>query len=189
MRRGCRRAASAKAVRDRRPLSSKETHAERRTRFLNFAESFPITQLPATAGWRVRMSLLTWNDTYSVGVKTIDQQHSGLFAIVNELHAAMMNRQAKNVMGALLDKLVKYTQEHFAYEERMMDSSKFPGSETHKAHHVELTKQVVEFMGRYKRGDTMVNVELLRFLSEWLTKHIQKEDKEYGPWLARQGMK
>ncbi len=33
-----------------------------------------------------------------------------------------------------------------------------------------------------------LNIQLLRFLSDWLTKHIQHEDKEYGPWLNRHGM-
>jgi hemerythrin-like metal-binding protein len=131
------------------------------------------------------MSLLTWNDSFSVGVKTIDQQHSGLFAIVNELHTAMMTGKAKNVLGALLDKLVKYTVEHFAYEERMMEAAKYPNLVTHRAHHTDLTKQVGDFMARYKRGDGALNIELLRFLSDWLTKHIQHEDKEYGPWLNR----
>jgi|SRR5579863_1528815 len=135
------------------------------------------------------MSLLTWNDNYSVGVSTIDQQHSGLFAIVNELHTAMMKGQTKSVLGALLDKLVKYTQEHFAYEERMMDAAKYPGFTAHKTHHADLTKQVSEFMARYKRGDGTLNIELLRFLSDWLTKHIQKEDKEYTPWLKSNGLK
>lgn len=133
------------------------------------------------------MSLLAWNDSYSVGVRTIDQQHSGLFGIVNELHTAMMKGQTQNVVGPLLDKLVKYTEQHFAYEERMMDAAKYPGLLTHRAHHADLTRQVGDFMTRYKRGDGMLNIQLLRFLSDWLTKHIQHEDKEYGPWLSRHG--
>ncbi len=70
------------------------------------------------------MSFMTWNDSYSVGVKTIDQQHAGLFAMVNELHTAMMNGEAKNAVGPLLDKLVKYTLEHFAFEEAHVGDGK-----------------------------------------------------------------
>lgn len=135
------------------------------------------------------MPLLAWNDNFSVGVGTIDQQHSGLFSIVNDLHTAMMKGQTKSVIGALLDKLVKYTHEHFAYEERMMEAAKYPGLSVHKAHHADLTKQVSDFMARYKRGGGTLNIELLRFLSDWLTKHIQKEDKEYSPWLKSSGAK
>jgi hemerythrin-like metal-binding protein len=128
---------------------------------------------------------MIWNDRYSVGVKTIDQQHAGLFAIVNELHDAMMKGKAQSAAGPLLDKLMKYTVEHFAYEERMMQAANYPGLVAHRAHHTDLTRQVGDFMTRYKRGDGAVNIELLRFLSDWLTKHIQQEDKQYGPFLTR----
>lgn len=131
------------------------------------------------------MSLLAWNDSYSVGVKTIDQQHAGLFAIVNELHTAMLNGNAKSVAGPLLDKLLKYTVEHFAYEERMMEAARYPSLAAHRTHHAGLTRKVGDFMTRYKRGDGTLNIELLRFLSDWLTQHIQREDKEYRPWLTR----
>ena len=47
------------------------------------------------------MSLMAWNDKLFRGREnTIDQQHSGLFAIVNELHAAMMNGQGKKFASA-----------------------------------------------------------------------------------------
>jgi len=131
------------------------------------------------------MSLLTWNDSYSVGVKTIDQQHSVLFGMVNELHAAMMTGKAQSAAGPLLDKLVKYTVEHFAYEERMMAAANYQGLAAHRAHHADLTRQVGEFMTRYKRGDGTLNIQLLRFLSDWLTNHIQHEDKLYIPSLTR----
>lgn len=135
------------------------------------------------------MSLLTWNDTYSVGVTTIDQQHSGLFAIVNELHTAMMKGQAQSVLGSLLDKLIKYTVQHFAYEERMMEAAKYPNLAAHRTRHADLTRQVREFSARYKKGDANLNIELLRFLSDWLTKHILHEDKQYSLCLTQSGAK
>jgi hemerythrin len=66
-----------------------------------------------------------------------------------------------------------------------MEAAQYPGFATHRAHHNDLTRQVGEFMDRYKRGDGALNIQLLRFLSDWLTKHIQREDKEYSPWLIR----
>ena len=134
------------------------------------------------------MALLEWSSRFSVGVKTIDAQHEGLFAIVNELHTAMLKHQAQSVTGGLLGKLVKYTRDHFAFEERAMAAAAYPGLALHRTHHQDLTRQVGEFMARYQRGDVAINIELLRFLSQWLTKHIQHEDKEYGPWLNQRGV-
>jgi hemerythrin-like metal-binding protein len=131
------------------------------------------------------MPLLIWNNSFSVGVTSLDQQHTGLFAMVNELNAAMAEGRARKIVGQLLGKLVRYTQEHFAYEERLMEAANYPGLQAHRAQHADLARQVGEFMDRYKHGDSEVAAELLRFLGNWLTTHILHEDKEYGPWIAR----
>jgi hemerythrin len=134
------------------------------------------------------MPLMTWNDRYSVGVKAIDGQHSVLFDIINELHAAMLKGQAQSVTGPLLHKLVKYTHEHFAAEEKLMASVNYMGLASHKVLHRDLVKQVEEYIVRFEKGEIAVNVDLLNFLRDWLTKHILKTDHEYGPWLNEHGV-
>lgn len=134
------------------------------------------------------MALMSWNSDLSVGVKALDGQHSVLFNMVNELHAAMMQGQAKSATGSLLGKLLKYTRDHFSAEEKLLAATNYPGLARHRMQHFELTKQVEEFTARYERGECSINVRLLKFLSDWLTRHIQHEDKEYGPWLNRNGV-
>ena len=41
--------------------------------------------------WRIAMSLMTWNDTFSTGVKAMDEQHKGLVNTLNKLHDAMLH--------------------------------------------------------------------------------------------------
>jgi hemerythrin-like metal-binding protein len=134
------------------------------------------------------MALLTWSDKYSVGVKELDGQHMKLVETLNQLHDGMMKGQAKSVTGPLLMKLVDYTRDHFAAEERIFATTRYPQAARHKTEHVELTRQVEEFVGRYDRGEITLNVQLLNFLRDWLTNHILKEDKEYGPWLNKAGV-
>ena len=43
------------------------------------------------------MALLTWDGKYSVGVKPMDSQHTVLFGLLNDLHAAMMKGQAQSL--------------------------------------------------------------------------------------------
>jgi hemerythrin len=145
-------------------------------------------QIAATVRQEMTMALLTWNDSYSVGVNVLDGQHTGLFETLNELHAAMMKGQAKNLTGPILNRLIEYTQEHFAAEEAMMAAAKYPGLVQHRAKHRELTNQVIEFAGRFDRGEIALSPELLTFLRDWLTVHIMKEDHQYGPWLNDHGM-
>jgi hemerythrin-like metal-binding protein len=131
------------------------------------------------------MALLAWNSKYSVGVQSMDNQHTVLFTILNDLHSAMMNGQAQKVTGELLQKLLKYTREHFAAEEAVMAAAAYPGLAQHRVKHRDLIKQVNEFAARYQRGETNINLTLLNFLRDWLTHHIQNEDKQYGPCVNK----
>ncbi len=134
------------------------------------------------------MALMTFGQDYSVGVETVDSQHKGLFDIVNELHGAMLKGQAQKLTGPLLNKLVSYTLTHFATEEEMMTATQYPGLEAHKAEHVNLVKQVAEYVERHERGEVTLNLHLLNFLRDWLANHILKVDKEFGPWLNEHGV-
>lgn len=134
------------------------------------------------------MAFLNWSDKLSVGVKSLDEQHTALVETLNELHAAMMKGQARSVAGPLLHKLAAYTRDHFASEEAMMASVNYPNLAQHRVHHQELTRQVEDYLGRFEKGDITLSVHLLNFLSDWLTKHIQGEDHLYGPWMNQHGV-
>jgi hemerythrin len=135
------------------------------------------------------MALITWNDNLSVGVHAIDEQHKGLVNTLNQLHAAMAAGSEKTVTGPLLKSLVQYTQTHFNFEESLMRRTVYPRMNDHVAKHKDLTRQVGEFAARYDRGEIAINVDLLMFLRNWLVNHIQKEDRDYGPWLNQNGLR
>ena len=66
------------------------------------------------------MSFIKWSEDYSVGIEKIDMQHKKLVSYINELHDAMKDGQSNSVIGDILNKLVKYTKEHFSTEEEYM---------------------------------------------------------------------
>ena len=134
------------------------------------------------------MALVVWTDQFSVGVKSIDDQHVVLCETLNDLHAAMMKGQARTITGPLLQRLVSYTVDHFSEEEALMEAANYPGLAMHRVKHRELTKQVGEYVVRFEKGDITLSHHLLDFLSGWLTTHIQTTDKEYGPWLNDHGV-
>lgn len=135
------------------------------------------------------MPLFTWSSDYSVGVAALDSQHTKLFDILNELHDAMSTGQGQKVSGPLLQKLLTYTRSHFAAEEKLMETTQYPGLAKQRTQHAGLTRKVEDFLARLERGESAVNVDLLIFLREWLKNHIQREDKEYSPWLLQHGVR
>jgi hemerythrin len=134
------------------------------------------------------MALLTWSDDYLVGVQTLDNQHNMLFNLLNELDAAMVAGQARRSIVQMLRKLLIYTRGHFSAEEAMMAAAGFPGLAQHRIQHRNLTKHVQEFEARFERGEGAANLQQLGFLRDWVTRHIQDADKEYGPWMNKKGV-
>lgn len=135
------------------------------------------------------MALFVWKDEYSVNVQQIDDQHKQLVAMVNELHEAMMQQRAKDVLGGLLNKLVSYCANHFAVEEGLMQTAGYPDFSSHKAKHDKMTAKVLALQSDLKAGKLNLTIEVSQFLKDWLDKHILGTDKKYSAHLNAKGIK
>lgn len=132
------------------------------------------------------MSLFKWKDEYLVGQPEIDNQHKRLFQLADELHTAMTAGKGKDVMLKTLGDLIDYTKRHFAAEEALMLRSKYPGYPEHKAFHDKLTAQVVQFQTEFAAGKSIVSIQLLQFLKDWLQHHIAETDRKIAVYLSHQ---
>ncbi len=131
------------------------------------------------------MALLDWNDTLSVNVPEMDNEHKKLISLVNELNDAMKSGKAKSEMDRIFGALASYTVSHFASEERYLQKVGYPDLAAQKAEHAALLKQVTDFKADYDAGKAMISVKLMGFLRDWVRNHIQKEDKKYGVWASQ----
>ena len=127
--------------------------------------------------------MFEWTPQYAVNISSIDGQHQNLFRMVADLHAAMGAGQGKAVLGKLLDRLVQYTEVHFAHEERLMSLHGYPELEAHAAQHRALTAKVLAFRADFESGKAFITVQVLQFLNDWLRHHIAGSDQKYTPFL------
>jgi len=134
------------------------------------------------------MALITWNDSYSVKVKQMDEQHRKLVEMINQLHDAMKVGQGKQVVGDVLNALVSYTKTHFASEESLMKTYGYPGYEDQKKAHDNLVGQVGDIQKKFQDGNAPLSQDVMTFLKEWLVKHIQGADQKYGLYLNSKGV-
>ncbi len=130
------------------------------------------------------LRMFAWNSSYMTGIASIDAQHQNLFHIGAKLHDAMTAGKGKTVLSTILQRLLQYTEGHFAHEERLMRIHAYPDFEAHKAQHDALARQVREFQARLESGQATMTVQLLYFLKNWLVDHIQGSDLKYAPFLA-----
>ena len=127
--------------------------------------------------------MFEWRNEFSVQIGTVDAQHKMLFALADELYTAMSMGRSKPALGQILNRLVQYTQTHFAHEERLMRMHGYPELAAHKAEHDALTRQVLEFQADFSQGRIAMSVQLLQFLKDWLEHHIKGSDRKYSPFL------
>jgi hemerythrin-like metal-binding protein len=135
------------------------------------------------------MALMTWGAMLQLGYGDIDDQHKKLVELVNSLDDAMRAGKSREVLGGVLDELIKYTQFHFAFEEKLMDQYNISTTAAHKAEHQQLISDVATFQTKFESGSASVSTELMSFLRTWLSDHILKTDKALAKELLAKGAK
>jgi hemerythrin-like metal-binding protein len=135
------------------------------------------------------MALITWSSVLSVGVSEIDDQHKRLVELANQLNDAMRAGLGRDYLGGTLSELVRYTQYHFATEERLMAQHQYPESNAHKTQHTNFVNDVAAFKAKFEKGDTALTSDVMNFLRDWLCNHIMRTDKELGRALNELGIK
>lgn len=134
------------------------------------------------------MALINWSAEWSVGLVTIDTQHQKLIGYINELNEAMAQRKGKDIVEKILAGLVEYTKTHFANEELLFRTHNYPEAVAHKMKHDELAKKVMQFQKDFHDGKTVMSVEIMAFLKDWLLNHIKGTDMKYSPFLKSKGV-
>jgi hemerythrin len=141
-----------------------------------------------TNNWKVNMPLLNWNESYSVKIAQIDSQHKKLVDIINDLHDSMKTGKSKEVLGKILNQLIDYTANHFKTEEDLFDKYGYPDNIVHKRQHSDLVDQVLKFKSNFVSGKSVISIDLMNFLRDWLTQHIVGSDKKYTLFLNSKGV-
>lgn len=134
------------------------------------------------------MSTFVWNEKYRVNVKELDDQHRVLIGLVGQLDDAMREGKGKETLGLILGKLVDYTKTHFAAEERLMKACGYPEYHEHRLIHEKMAAKVIDLQHQFKAGKVMLSLEVMKFLTDWLQKHILGTDKKYSPFLSKESL-
>lgn len=132
------------------------------------------------------MTLLRWRESMSIGDPAVDADHQRLIGILNRLHYMRLAGDERAAIDTVLDDLVHYTRYHFGREEALMQAAAYPGFQSHRRLHRELSERMEMFRTAYRCGsETFDFAEFYDFLSDWLLVHILCEDMQLKPYLAK----
>ena len=134
-----------------------------------------------------KSEMVSWNNSYSVGVSTIDEQHQELIKTTNALFVACL--EGREVVGnsfkETVHMAVDYIRHHFKYEENLLTKISYPAIAEHKAQHELFVKKVLEEVAKFESGNRFAPNTFVRFLQEWILTHIAIHDKKYGLFCAK----
>ena len=125
--------------------------------------------------------LITWSNTFSCGIKIIDDQHKELVDMVNEMfkHVTGSEKEEYDYLSKVINKIVSYIKIHFATEERLMRFTKFEGFDEHKREHDNFLLTVVENILAYRSREHFTLLSFTKYLKDWILSHTAVTDKKY----------
>ncbi|MCK4293951.1 MAG: hemerythrin family protein [Planctomycetes bacterium] len=130
------------------------------------------------------MEMVEWNESYSVGVEELDEQHKRWFGIINALFEASDTTGRSQAVADLLSDMKECAAAHFETEERYMSECGFPDLESHVRAHEQFRKKLDELFSEKMAGRQCVATDTLEFLYEWLVDHVLSCDKKYAPLVS-----
>lgn len=130
------------------------------------------------------MDILVWDESISVHIPHIDQQHQKLIGWINSLDEAIAAGKGELVVAAVLQNLIDYVSEHFAQEEQLMISYDFPGLGKHRKEHDYFVQKLRDIQTGFQGGAVMGR-STYDFLTDWLICHIKGTDQKYSEFILK----
>lgn len=130
------------------------------------------------------MQDISWDESLSVEVDEIDDDHRKLVDLFNLLKSSVAEDAAPEYIEAVFDELMTCTAWHFKHEERLMLTHRYDGFEDHKNEHDELIDSIKTLRKRCFENGEPLSEDDFEFLSDWLTGHILGRDMKLGFYLA-----
>lgn len=122
------------------------------------------------------------------GIAEIDRQHGQLREYLDEFLVFANGAFEFSAMFTALQRLLEYTDWHFAYEEQLLSSWGYPQHECHSTEHRALTDKVRELWRRFEAGEALEADVVIKMITEWIIGHINEEDAEYAEFARSQGL-
>jgi hemerythrin len=131
--------------------------------------------------------LITWSNTFSFGIKPIDDQHKELVDLVNDMfhHATGNDEQEREYFGRVIQKAMHYIKVHFTTEEKLMRAMQYPGYAEHKRCHDCFILDVLDNIRDFETEKHYTLFSFTKFLKDWVLSHIGIMDKQYHLYIKQ----
>jgi hemerythrin-like metal-binding domain len=131
-----------------------------------------------------------WKEDYCLNIDEIDAQHKRLLEIGDEVYDIAILDDGYDHYDEIMnviDKLLEYTEYHFNYEEKMLKELNYKELHDQEEEHYYYIYKIKSIASREDIDDNQRKtlLELLEFLSQWITNHIMVSDRKYADYLKQ----
>lgn len=129
-----------------------------------------------------------WEQSYSVGIRQVDNQHKKLFDLVNRLYDLEENINIKEQIREILYAFREYTIVHFKDEEDYMKDINYPELENHKEIHKHIIDSLSQIM-HTPANLSIIKTKMRIVATRVLVEHIMNEDQKIGVYAREHDIK
>lgn len=130
-----------------------------------------------------------WEEKFSVGIRSIDDQHKELFKLLDSLLEAMKLGQGLIVASQIIMELESFAIVHFQKEEFFFQRFNYSGAAEHIFEHNFYIEKIASLKSELKSGKITLTLELYIFLKDWIEHHILIVDKQYSECFLENGLR
>ena len=129
-----------------------------------------------------------WADCFRVDVRLLDEQHRRMFSLAKELSDTTGALSTLAGHDEQKTELLRFTLEHFAAEEALLEKHRYPRLAVQKKAHGELVVLLEKFIAAGERRSRPRPSTPADYLKDWLIRHTLLEDLQYRSFFARIGV-
>lgn len=115
----------------------------------------------------------------ALGLAKLDSHNMAFIKLTIDCLQSLKRREPDRNVGAIIQALILYAEEHFGLEEVNMQTVDFKYFDYHKKAHDEFMAKVKAFEVAYFDGHAPTLEEITDFLTSWIRNHLIKSDEDF----------
>ena len=129
-------------------------------------------------------NLFDFDKEFRLGIDSVDNEHVRLVDMLNQVHALLSEGKRDEARQFFTQTLSGYVNEHFANEEKFMQSIGYPALDEHRKIHENFKKSFQELVPQIASADEAAFRKALTDAFTWIITHIGKTDRKYASFYA-----
>ena len=125
---------------------------------------------------------LDWQEDWNSGNTQIDRQHQDLMQDFNRLVRLALEDKSPEKLIRELDFMIEHINEHFAYEEQVLETVGYPELEAHQKEHERLVRELLQLKQSYLQKTVRPTVFFSFLVDQVILGHQIDEDAKYYSW-------